>query len=86
MVETDLCEKILKVEKCNFNEHFQFYIDIIRDSLSNREEGTGRSSSTREIYEDFYVNQVGLEEGFKGVDMRKDFMKPEIMTKMAKLT
>ena len=60
MVETDLCEKILKVEKCNFNEHFQFYIDIIRGSLGNREEGTGRSSSTREIYEDFYVNQVGL--------------------------
>jgi dsRNA-specific ribonuclease len=56
MVETDLCEKILKVEKCNFNEHFQFYIDIIRDSLSYRDEGTGRSSSTREIYDDFYVN------------------------------
>jgi dsRNA-specific ribonuclease len=76
MVETGLCEKILKVEKCNFNEHFQFYIDIIRDSLSNKEEGTGRSSSTREIYEDFYVTQVGLEEELKGVDMRKEFMKP----------
>ena len=66
MVESGLCEKILKVEKQVFNEQFQFQIQLIRKSLEKIDEETGRSCRTREIYEDFFINKSSLPEEMKG--------------------
>jgi hypothetical protein len=83
MVESGLCEKIIKVEKIAFNEMFQFYISLIRESLNKKDDVRGVSSSTQEIFNDYYVNKTEVSEEMKVLDLKGDFMNPEIMKKIA---
>jgi hypothetical protein len=86
MVETKLCEKILKVEKIEFYQKFDDYIQLVRKCLDLTDVNSGRSSKTQDIFNDFFINNHNALDEFSEINLKKDFMRPDIMERMAELT